>query len=311
MREAARDVLAALDPAQRDRAMFPMDSDERTQFFFVPMPGERKGLPLKDMTADQRRLVHGLLRSVMSHPGYTRASGVLLLEQILGVIENNPTYRDPGLYYLSLFGHPDGDGPWGWRFEGHHLSLNFSTVSNEVAIAPAFFGSNPAMVMDGPYAGLRIHADLEDTARELLASLDAGDRARAVIAAEAPRDIVTSNKREASLAAFEGLPLASMDAPQQAILWQLVEAYAGNAEPDVARRLLDRFRATPADSLFFAWAGPGEVGAQHYYRIHAPTLLIEYDNTQGNGNHVHSVIRDLTDDFGEDMLRRHYESNAH
>ncbi|MDZ4701855.1 MAG: DUF3500 domain-containing protein [Rhodothermales bacterium] len=311
MREAAQAFLAALDPALRERASFPFDDAERTNWFFVPIPGERKGLPIKDMTADQRQHTHALLRSALSHPGYLRATGVLMLERILADIEKNPAYRDPELYYLTVFGDPSGDEPWGWRFEGHHLSLNFSSISGEVALTPAFFGSNPGHIAEGMYTGFRLNGDIEDLARELVTALDADRRARAIITEKAPNDILTGNKRDASLETFDGLALTQLDAAARATLVQIVEAYAGNMEEDVAARAMARFNAVPADSVFFAWAGSTDVGQPHYYRIHTPSMLLEYDNTQNNGNHVHSVWRDLENDFGGDLLKRHYEEHSH
>ncbi|MEZ4703094.1 MAG: DUF3500 domain-containing protein [Rhodothermales bacterium] len=311
MREAAVQLLATLDASQRERASFPFADAERENWFFVPIPGQRKGLPIKEMTADQRKAAQALLRSALSHPGYLRATGVRVLEGILGQIENNPVYRDPELYYVTLFGDPAGAAPWGWRFEGHHLSLNFSSVSGAVAITPAFFGSNPAQVLEGPFAGFRLHADEEDLARALLESLATDQRALAIIDAVAPRDIISGNKRDASLERFEGIPLTRLNAEQRAMLWRLIEIYAGNARADEAAHTMERFRSAPADSLFFAWAGSGAVGDPHYYRIHTPTMLIEYDNTQNDGNHVHSVLRDLTNDFAGDLLRRHYEQANH
>jgi Protein of unknown function (DUF3500) len=311
MREAAQAFLASLDPSQRERALFSFAVDERMNWFFVPIPGERKGLPLKDMTADQRRHTHALLRSALSHPGYMRAAGVLMLERILADIEKNPVFRDPELYYLTVFGDPAGDAPWGWRFEGHHLSLNFSSISGEVALTPAFFGSNPGHIAEGMYTGFRLNGDIEDLARELVTALDEQRRARAIIAETAPNDILTGNKRDASLDAFEGLSIAQLDPSARSKLVQIVEAYTGNMEADVAARAMVRFHAESADSVFFAWAGSTEVGKPHYYRIHTPSMLFEYDNTQNNGNHVHSVWRDLKNDFGEDLLKRHYEEDSH
>jgi hypothetical protein len=212
---------------------------------------------------------------------------------------------------VTIFGPPSKDAPWGWRFEGHHLSLNYTSVTDELAATPAFFGANPAEVPRGDRKGWRLLAAEEDRARALLGLLDDAQRAQAVIATAAPRDVITGADRHARLERFEGLPASAMTPAQRDTLLRLVEEYVHNMPPDVAAAQWAKMEEAGLDKLHFAWAGSARRGEGHYYRIHGPTLLIEYDNTQNDANHVHSVWRDLDDDFGEDLLRKHYDENGH
>jgi hypothetical protein len=304
--DAAHAFLAALDDDQRTRATRPFDDAARFEWFFTPV--NRTGLPLKDMTTDQRAAALRLLQSATSSQGYLKATGVMHLEGVLAVLENRPDRRDPENYHFWVFGTPSPDRPWGWRFEGHHVSLNFTSTDGVTVSTPSFIGANPARVPSGPYAGWRLLANEEDLARTLVRSLDAGQRARAIISETAPRDIITGNDRHASLERTEGLPVAAMTEPQRALLLRLLAEYVDNADPAIARPRLARIEEAGLDRLHFAWAGSLDVGGPHYYRIHGPTVLIEYDNTQNDANHIHSVWRDLENDFGQDLLRRHYEA---
>lgn len=238
--------------------------------------------------------------------------GIVELEGILGQISGNVSFRDDEQYFLTIFGSPDDGEPWGWRFEGHHLSLNFSSVTDSLtATTPLFMGSNPAEVPSGPREGWRVLAAEEDLARNLLALLDDAQRTRAIIGRRAPRDIITGADRTARLGRFEGLSVSAMTDAQQDALWHLIETYVGAVREGLATARLIQLRETNPDSLFFAWAGGMASGDGNYYRIHAPNLLIEYDNTQGGANHIHAVWRDPTNDFGDDWLRGHYEAHPH
>jgi hypothetical protein len=220
--------------------------------------------------------------------------------------------RDPELYFFTVFGKPSNDTAWGWRVEGHHLSLNFSSVTAElVATTPMFLGSNPAVVMHGTHAGLSLLAAEAGIARELLNSFNPQQSAQAIIAAAAPDDIITGHSRKASLETMAGLSASRMSGEQRALMIRLVQEYAANLHPELANAQLDRIKTSEVERMHFAWAGSLEPGKPHYYRIHSPKLLVEYDNTQNNANHIHAVYRDLANDFGEDMLRQHYEQTGH
>lgn len=307
MTTAAQAFMNTLDEAARERATMAFEDEERFNWHFTPR--ERKGLPLKAMTPEQRMAAHDLLRSALSSKGYLKATSVIYLENILKVLENGSPRRDPELYFFSIFGTPGSDEPWGWRLEGHHLSLNYSSVTDTLSTTPAFFGANPAEVRSGPSAGLRVLAAEEDLARDLMAMLSEAQREQAIILEEAPEEIVTGVARKASLESFEGLAASEMTEAQRTLLRRLLEEYAHNMPHDVAHRQLRHIEEAGFDSLHFAWAGTLERGGPHYYRIHGPTVLFEYDNTQNNANHVHTVWRDFEGDFGEDLLQRHYETS--
>jgi hypothetical protein len=310
MVKAADAFLASLDPQQRAKAQFAFDDAERLDWHFVPRP--RRGLPLKEMSPEQQALARGILQAGLSRRGYLTANTIIELELVLREMGGNPTVRDPERYYFSLFGTPSDRAPWGVRAEGHHLSLNFTLVGGAlIATAPAFFGADPAEVRRGSRAGLRALADEQDLGRELLLSLDEGQRAQAIIATATPRDIVTGAAARVEPLAPIGIRITQLRPEQAAILLRLLDVYLGRmAEPLAAQR---RAALEQADfsEVAFAWAGSTRPGEAHYYRIQGPSFLVEYDNSQANANHIHTVWRDFDGDFGRDLLREHYRGAVH
>ncbi|HEX6050635.1 MAG TPA: DUF3500 domain-containing protein [Gemmatimonadaceae bacterium] len=307
MLTAADAFLASLSAAQRSKALFAFDDAERLNWHFVPRA--RRGLPLKEMSAEQRELARGILRAGLSRRGYLTASTIIDLELILRELGENPTFRDPELYYFSVFGTPSRTAAWGFRAEGHHLSLNFTLVRDTlIAVAPAFFGANPAEVRGGTRKGLRALADEEDIGRELVLSLDERQRARAIISAEAPRDIVTGNTARVEPLSPTGIPVTELRPEQGAILVRLLDVYLGRMADPLAARRRAALERTDFAKVAFAWAGSTRRGEAHYYRIQGPSFLVEYDNTQNGANHIHTVWRDFDGDFGRDLLREHYRS---
>jgi hypothetical protein len=309
---AANAFLASLDGEQSAQARFEFDDEERMNWWFTPVP--RQGLTLGEMKPHQQQLAHALAASTLSSRGMVKAVTILSLEQILYELEGGESARirrDPELYFFSIFGDPSETGTWGWRMEGHHVSVNVTMRDGEViASAPTFFGSNPADVKEGPRRGLRVLGREEDLARELLASLDKTQTEAAVIQETAFRDILTSNARVAELEGDPtGLAASDMTMEQRDQLVSLIGEYANRLAPNIAADTLGRIREAGVDGIHFAWAGGAERGDPHYYRVHGPTFLIEFDNTQNNANHVHSVFRDLENDFGRDTLRAHYEAD--
>ena len=305
-----RTFISTLDASQRSDATFPFDDPERTTWAYVPQ--SRTGLPLGDMDAAQRDAAFDVLRTGLSERGTGLARGIVDLESTLRALEMasfSPMAlrRDPDLYFLSTFGAPDDAQPWGWSFEGHHLSVNVTHVGPDAQIvAPVFIGANPARVPSGPLEGLRLLAAEEDLGFELLQSLDPRQRERAIIDTTTYGDIVTRSDPAVETMAFAGLPAAEMMPDQQRKLRRLLELYAGRMADNAASAQLQRIDAAGFARLHFAWAGAERPGEPHYYRIHGPTVLVEYDNTQNDANHIHTVWRDLENDFGGDLLRRHY-----
>jgi Protein of unknown function (DUF3500) len=327
MARAAMGLLKNLEPAQAQQAMFPFESGERTHWHFIPTEMfARKGLLVRDMNATQRGLLHDLLKAGLSQRGYLTATSIMNLETVLKALEASERAagpqpprgqileRDPEKYFFSIFGTPAPAQKvtWGWRIEGHHVSLHFTVVNGTlVASSPTFFGSNPAEVREGPKKGLRILGAEEDAARALLQSLDAPQRATAIINATAPGDMVTMNTLDINPLSPVGLTAAAMTAPQRELLMKLLDVYIGKMTADIAEDRLARVRKAGVEKVAFAWAGDVEPGRKHYYRVQGPTFLIEYDNTQNDGNHIHSVWRDFNGDFGRDLLREHLKSTPH
>lgn len=308
--EAAHAFLTTLDDEQRAKLQFDFDSEERFNWFYVPKA--REGLPLKRMSAPQQKAALAVLEAGLSQKGYSKAEAVRALEPVLAAIESNPVRRDSELYYLTIFGEPSPTGTWGMRWEGHHLSLHWTVVNGAgLATTPQFFGSNPAEVREGPKKGTRVlHAE-EDLARALLTALSDAQRTTAVVSDTAPDDILTTNTRKAAIQENVGLSYGDMTAEQRGMLLALIEEYASAQPKAQAAQRIDRIKAAGFEKVKFAWMGPIQKGALHYYRVQGPTFLIEYDNTQNGGNHVHAVWRDFDGDFGVDLLEEHYRNSPH
>jgi hypothetical protein len=307
MTDAAQNFLAALTPDQRAKALFEFKHDERYDWHFIPKP--RKGLPIKEMTSPQRLLAHALLSSGLSQRGYMKATTIMSLEEILYELEKQAPNRDAELYYVTVFGQP-GSAPWGWRVEGHHLSLNFTVAGDEVlAVTPSFMGANPAKILSGPRQGLRVLGGEEDLARQLVTSLNSDQRQIALITNVAPRDIITGADRKAKALEPMGIAGSSLTQRQRELLARLLREYVFRCRPEITEPVSKAIE--DVDNIHFAWAGGLEPGQGHYYRIQGPTFLMEYDNTQNGANHIHTVWRDLANDFGEDLLRKHYDQVSH
>ena len=308
MAGAAKAFLASLTPEQRARATFQFQDEERLNWHYIPR--ERKGLSLREMTGEQKHLAHALLASGLSQQGYIKAITIMSLDEVLRAMENEKgPHRDPEGYFFSVFGEPSDSSTWGYRIEGHHVSQNFTLVNGKVQDAPSFFGTNPAEVKSGPRKGLRVLAREEDLGRELILSLSAEQKKVAIVSADAPKEILTEASRQAALKGQpSGIEASRMNAHQREILQNLLDEYCYNMPEQVAQTREDQIKKA-AGNLYFAWAGGEQPGQGHYYRIQAPSFLIEFDDTQDNANHIHSVWRDYAGDFGLDLLKEHYQTS--
>lgn len=309
---AAQAFINSLSELEAKACLLAFNNRERENWNFVPL--KRKGLALQLMSEKQQSLAAQLLQVCMSKEGYRKAEDIRQLESVLTILEGRTpgnNYRNPELYYVAIFGKPTDSSAWGWRFEGHHLSLNYTYANDQLTVTPQFMGANPAKVPSGEHEGKRVLAEEEDQGRALVQSLDATQQDVAVIAKRAYPEIITGNDRNVKLESFEGLPFGQMTASQQAALIDLIQLYLNNNNEDVAKTYWQGIQESGVAQIHFAWAGGLEVGERHYYRIHGPRLLIEYDNTQNGGNHIHAVCRDPSNDFGDDALRRHYEKHEH
>ena len=300
MRAEAAALLAALDGDRRAAAARPFTDRQRQWIEYRPEP--RPGVSLADLDGTARKAAHRLLATALSPAAYAQAMAIVALEEVLDRREGWRRGRHSEDYRVIVFGTP-GDDRWGWRFEGHHLSVTMTEVDGVISPAPLFLGANPARVDAAGRPVLRPLGVEEDLGRELLTAMTAGTRGRAVVADEAPFDIRSGVQPAARPVEPRGVPRRDLRPGERALLDQLVAVYLGRLPDELAERL------HPSD-LHFAWEGPPGPGARHYYRIQGDDLLIEYDNTSDDGNHAHTVLRRPHGDFGTDLLTTHH-TTAH
>jgi Protein of unknown function (DUF3500) len=314
MQQAAQNFLNELSSEQKTAANLPFDSEWRFDWNYTPR--DRKGLSIKQMNPTQRTAAMQLIKTGLSPAGVTKAEAIIALEHVLRQVEKRPendTYRDPENYAILICGTPQAQQPWSWRVEGHHLSLHYTLVNGNIEFMPSFMGSNPAIVLPGyVQEGKQVLKQESDLAFELLRSFDDNQRKQVILSEKAPSDMLTANKRQAILEKREGLTLGAMTKTQQNMFKTLLQAYFDRYPVTLKKQAFKRIEEANLNEIAFAWMGDSEPlrgdKRGHYYRIHGPTLLIEFDNTQNQGNHVHSVVRDLTDDWGQDLLKMHYQS---
>jgi hypothetical protein len=308
MASAADKFLSGLSDEQKTKASFAFDDKERINWHFVPLQDKdkkstRKGLPMAEMTDDQREAARALLRAGTSAGGYTKATTIMSLESILKELEKGGAMvRNPGWYFFSIFGKPSKTGNWGWRVEGHHLALNFTLDGGKViGSTPAFFGANPATVKEGKQKGTRVLADAEDLAISLFKSLNDDQRKVAFLAEEFKE--IEQGKAAPNVGDPKGLAYAKMSDKQQATLRKLLEAYTNRMPPDIAEVEMSQVKEAGFDKVHFAYTGGTEAGKPHTYRIQGPTVVVEFLNVQKDSannpaNHIHSAWRNIKGDFG-------------
>lgn len=305
--EQALRLLAGLDEAQRRQILLAFDAAERLDWHYVPR--RRAGLALGAMQPAQAQAARALCATVLNEQGLRLLDGVRLLEGVLR--EQQGSWRDPDNYVLTIFGTP-GAFPWGWRFEGHHLSLNVALPTPaHVAVTPFFVGAHPATVRHGPHAGFRLLGEPEDLARRLMTGLPPTQQRLAVIADRAFDDIVASPQRERELGQPRGLEVAALDAAGRALVERIMDGFLATLASDLAAAQRRRVREQSLDRFRFAYAGARQPGEAYYFRLHGPATVIEHDNIQNDANHIHSVWRDLAADFGHDALAEHYRRQPH
>lgn len=312
MSAIAKVFLSALTPEQKAKACFDFAGEERENWHFIPR--ERKGLPLKEMTPQQRLLAHALLNTGLSFRGSAKAVTIMSLEEVLYQMEGEGKdeakraatreKRDPEKYFVSIFGEPTDKGAWGWRVEGHHLSLNFTIKDGRMLRAtPSFMGTNPGEIRQGPLTGLRVLGVEEELGRELVKSLTPEQLKTAFVATEAPKEMITAAEHKVNPLTPVGLADSELNEKQKALLSRIIAEYIDRLRPEIAEAARAEFKES--GPIHFAWAGGKERGEPHYYRVQGKTFLLEYDNTQNDANHVHSVWRSFDGDFGRDVLGEH------
>ena len=313
MSEAATAFLGSLPPEQRARAAFSFDAPERVRFHFIPPESfERHGVPVKEMGETQRERAHELLRTGLSQRGYMTATQIMEAEGILQMLEGGRGQfsRDPELYFVSVFGTPSTTGTWGWRFEGHHLSLQYTIVEGDITVSsPTFLGANPAEVPDGPRRGMRALARQEDAGRAMLSALTPAQREIAIEEDIPPQNIVARIELDIDPLAPVGVQASQLDEAQREILMEIVHAYTDVMADEIAALRLARLEEAGVESLRFAWAGGTKRGEMSYFRLQGPTFLIEFSNTMNDPNHIHSGWREFGAEFGRDILAAHMRND--
>jgi hypothetical protein len=310
MREAAQQVLAVLPAPLRTQAQRAFDDPDRFDWHYTPR--SRNGVSFKELDAKGRDAVHALLKGALSATGYRKIVNIIELEIVLRELATFGFMRDPERYHLTIYGVPHPRNPWGWRVEGHHLSLNFTLAGDKLAVdTPSFLGANPAEVRSGSRKGLRVLGVEEDAARALLDSLSDAQRRAAVFSERTYGDIVTRSEEQVEPLEAVGVPATRLDASQRELLMRLIGIYARTFEAGLGEARMARVRKGGVEAIRFGWAGSTQRGRPHYYRIQGPQFLIEYDASQNDGNHIHTVWRDFKGDFGRDLFREHYSWARH
>lgn len=307
----ANRFIGLLNEAQKTETVFPFDVEERYNFHFVPI--KRRGITFNEMNSEQKESAFDLLRSCIGAETFQKTNEIMQLENVLKELEKRKPedrYRDPGNYHFTIFGTPSNKTIWGWRFEGHHISFNFSfNKQTLVAGTPGFMGSNPAIVLSGPQAGKQVLKQETLRGFALLNSLTNSQLKKTIIDTVAFADILTFDKRKALLGKPAGIRYSELNKEQQTLMLHLIELYVHRYKHDFAEQMMKEIHKEGLENIWFAWAGHTKpvIGKGSYYRVQGPTIVIEYDNTQNNANHVHSVVRDLKRDFGGDLLLEHYK----
>ncbi len=311
----ANNFIETLSPELKAETLMNLDNEERLRFNFVPI--KRKGVTFKDFNETQKEAAIALLKASLSEDGYKKTVAITQLENVLIVLENNELkmpdgspMRDPLNYHFLVFKDKSNDTFWGWSFEGHHISLNFIAQENKIlSSTPSFLGSNPAIVPSGPHKGKEVLKEESEMGFKLVNALSNEQLNKALISSQAPRDIISGTRISAENLEPYGISYAELSTSQQKALKDLIHVYINNYESEFGKSFWDKINTSGVEGLSFAWAGSLTPGKAHYYRIQSPVILIEYDNTQNNANHVHTVVRDLSNDFGSDVLKAHYEES--
>lgn len=305
----ANTLIASFSTDQKAKALMGFEDKDRATWTFLPAQN-RRGLPFKQMKADQKKLVYAFLGAHLSDMGIQKTKDVIALEQILFELEKHPK-RDTEKYFISFFGNPSKDKLWAWSFEGHHVSLNYTVVNGKVSSSPQFLGSNPAEVRTGSQKGMRVLKSEEDFAFELLNSFTKEQKTAAIVSDKTYGEIVTRFESVAKNLGDKGVKASTFNTAQKKTLIKLLDVYIFFINDELAAKRKKQIEDNALENLVFAWAGSTTIDKAHYYRVQGKEFLVEFDNSQNNGNHAHTVWRDLDGDFGGDLLKEHYNMTEH
>lgn len=310
MATAATAFLNSLGETSQAKISFAFDDENREGWHFVPK--DRPGLPIGELTIEQHDLAMTMLQTALSHRGLETSQQIMQLESVLHAMENGNPKRDPNRYNFYLFGAPSKEQPWGWRIEGHHLSINITIANGKVlSTTPAFMGASPAEIPIGPRQGFRALAQQEDLGRKLIKQLTVEQKEIAIISKMAPRDVINGPGTKAVRLEPLGIAASAMTPEQQTILTELIDCYLDNFRTELCRSDRQKIAEAGLEKIHFAWAGFIQPKKPHYYRVQGPTFILEYDNTQNKANHIHTTWRDTENDFGKNLLKQHYQNVPH
>ncbi len=330
LKNTTLDFVQTLESNHKDSVFISFSDSARTQWTNLPLGlAPRAGLRYGDLSEESKIAFHKVLSSIFSSQGYLKTFAIMQVDDILHelfeiqfqqgkVSERSMEFIrklnwDYGNYYLAIAGNPETDDTWGLKLEGHHISINLTVSGDEFSMTPLFFGSDPAVVEDTQYAGLRPLSKEEDYGFWLINALDETQKAKATLSEKVPGDIITSPDRPQWLEEYKGIKGSELSEGQQKILHYLIEEYIGNLDHQKAEEYLAKLHARGMGEVYFAWIGSYEPMKAHYYIIHSPDFLIEYDNVGflDNANHIHSIWRENGNDFGEDILKKHRMEHKH
>jgi hypothetical protein len=328
--QTASQFLSTLNTEELARTTYSFDDSLRFKWTNLPVGlAARPGIQYGSISDKSRMAFHRVLSSVLSSQGYLKTTSIMQLDDILntlyqqafdkGEINQKMLKQMQGLkwaygnYYISVWGEPSDQEPWGLNFGGHHLALNLTCRGNEVVMSPYFVGTDPAEVKSAKYAGLRVLSKEEDYGFMLINSLSEKQKAVAVLKQAVPKDIITTPQSSQRITSYYGIPAAQLDEAQQTLLKLVIQEYVHNFEHQKAHQFFDKIMQSGIDKIYFAWIGSFENDKPHYYIINGPDFLIEYDNVgfQNDGNHIHAILREKGNDFGADLLKQHYLETKH
>lgn len=304
--------IKSMDSDQKAKAVLPFDDPSKSNWHFIPgNMWPRAGITLADLEGNQKNLFHNLLQTSLSEVGYNKAIKIMDLENVLREISKDSVMRNPENYFIAFYGNPEKDSLWAWSFEGHHVSLNFTNLNGRTSIAPRFLGANPAKITTGPRKGERALDREEDLGLELVNSLSEDQKQTAIFQKKAFFGITTGNSMEVGPLRPVGIEFNDLSLDQQMTLLNLIDVYLSAMPEETALRRMENLKKEEIDGVRFGWAGATKPGEGHYYRIQGKSFLVEFDNTQGNANHIHTVWRDFDGDFGRDLIKEHYMNSNH
>ena len=330
MVQVTNNFLESLSADEKSSVLFSMDDSLRTHWTNLPIGlAPRRGLRYGDLSEVSKEKFHKILSTIFSSQGYLKTFAIMQVDDILHEIfeiayerkeinDSNIEFIrkldwDYGNYFVAILGNPGMEEAWGFKFEGHHISINLTVTKDSFSMTPLFFGSDPAVVQVTQYAGLRPLSKEEDYGFWFVNILDEAQKAKATLSQEVPKDILTNPERPQWYDDFMGIKGSELRPEQQKVLHYLIEEYMNNMEKEKAEEYLAILHARGMDEVYFAWIGSFEPMKAHYYMIHSPDFIIEYDNVGflDNANHIHSIFREKGNDFGEDILRKHLMEHKH